>query len=314
MKRPFGNLWADTFLARKTTEKLANVELSGKKVIFTGGTDGMGRIALKRLAEMGADICLFARNMEKARGVENDITVAGSQGQLSIVECDIGSMDQVRKAADNILEKYDRIDFLINCAGANLSERKLSSDGYEMNFAVNYLGPFLLTELLLERIKMTPDARIIHVTSGTQQVAKLHLDDLNLESHSWTMLASYAQAKLCMLMHVRDLATRLNDSAVSVNALNPGYIKTNLVRHAKGFERVFSQLFGSLAAPTWVGGERIICAALDPRYNNVSGKYIYEDMLLDPNPIALDDSNVSRLIQLSRDMTGLDKGNEDKVV
>ncbi|MCY4304160.1 MAG: SDR family NAD(P)-dependent oxidoreductase [Aestuariivita sp.] len=307
MKKPFGKSWLDTFFARKTTDKLTNVELSGKVVVFTGGTDGMGRVAVERFAEMGADICLFGRNLEKARAVETDIKAAGSRGQFSIVECDIGSLDHVRKASDDVLQRHGRVDFLINCAGANLSERRLSSDGYEMNFVVNYLGPFLLTELLLERIKMTPNARIIHVTSATQNFAKLQLDDLHFENNSWSMLKSYAQAKLYMIMHVRDLATRLTGSTVSVNALNPGYIQTNLLRHAKGFEKVFIQLFGGLAAPTWVGGERILCAALDPQYEIISGKYIYEDMLLDPNPLALDDANVSRLMQLSHDLTGLNK-------
>ncbi len=305
MSRPFGKFWLDTFLARKTTERMTEVDLSGKKVIFTGGTDGMGRIAIGRFAEMGADICLFGRNLDKARSVERDIRAAGSQGQFSILECDIGLLDQVKMAADEVLKRYGQIDLLINCAGANLSERRLSPDGYEMNFVINYLGPFLLTELLLERIRTTRNARIIHLTSATQEVAKLRFDDLHLERNSWSMLTSYAQAKLCLLMHVRDLATRLNDSTVSANALNPGYIKSNLTRHAKGVEGIFNRIFGSLAAPTWVGGERIIYAALDSRYEGVSGKFIYEDTILDPNPLALSDANIKRLMQLSREMTGL---------
>ena len=141
-----------------------------------------------------------------------------------------------------------------------MPERRLSSNGYEMNFAVNYLGPFLLTELLLERVRSTPSARIISLASASQQVA-----DLNL-----------------------------------------GYISTNLSRNTdRGFERLFVKLFGRLAAPTWVGGERIVAATLDSKWQGVSGKYIHEDKLLDPNPLALDDSRVTRLMDLSRRMTGL---------
>jgi len=174
-----------------------------------------------------------------------------------------------------------------------------------MNFAVNYLGPFLLTELLLEKIKATPNACIIHLTSATQETAKLLFDDLHLENNKWSLFKSYAQAKLCLLMHGRDVAVRLEGSRTSINCLNPGYIRSNLGRHTKGLERLFSVIFGRLATPTWVGGERIIAAALDSKYQSVSGKFIYEDMLLDPNPLALDDANVDKLMEISREITGL---------
>ena len=304
MKRPTGRFLLDTFLARKTMDRVPNRDLKGTTVVFTGGTDGLGRVAVDRFAEMGAGICLFGRNLPKTRRVLDDLTAAGHRGPFSIVECDMGSLDQVRGAAEQVLAQHERIDYLINCAGANTPERRLSADGYEMNFAVNYLGPFLLTELLLERIRATPSARIINLASATQEVARLNFDDLQLEA-GWSLLQSYARAKLCMIMHGRDVARRLEGSGVSINCLNPGYIRTNLLRGTKGFERLFATLFGGLAAPAWVGGERIIAAALDQDYAGVSGKFIYEDMLLDPNPLALDDAKVARLMDISRRMAGL---------
>jgi len=108
-----------------------------------------------------------------------------------------------------------------------------------------------------------------------------------------------------MVMHARDVAARLEGSGVTINCLNPGYIRSALMRDTKGLERVFVTLFGRLAAPAWVGGERIVAAALDRRYDGVSGKYIYEDMLHAPNPEALDDAKVARLLRISREMTGL---------
>ncbi len=285
MKRPTGNLWLDTFFARKTTDR----DLTGRTVVFTGGTDGMGRAAVERFAAMGAEICLFGRDPQKTRRVADEL--AGHKGPVSPVACDLGSLDQVRGAVDQVPA---RIDFLINCAGVNTTERRLSADGYEMNFAVNYLGPFLLIELLLERL--TPSARIVNLTSGTQEVARLNPDDLQLET-GWSPLQSYARAKLCMIMHGRDVAWR----GASINCLNPGYIRTKL----SGSGSLFSKLFGGLAAPAWVGGERILAAALDSAYEGVSGQYIHEDRLLDPNPQALDDDKVARLMALSRQMTGL---------
>lgn len=298
MKRPIGKFLPDTFLARKTTDRFPNKDLRGKVIIFTGGTDGMGRVAVDRFAEMGADICLLGRNLEKTQAVVKELKAKGYKGQFSVLECDLGSLDQVRRAAHEVLARYGQIDYLINCAGINMAERQMSPDGYEMNFAVNYLGPFLLTELLLERVKTSGSARIVQLTSATQEVARLNFNDLQLEK-KWSMLASYAQAKLCMIMHGRDAARRLERSEASILCLNPGYIRTNLTRYAKGFERIFSVLFGRLAAPTWVGGERIVAAALEEKYHEKSGSFIYEDMLLKPNPLALNDENVAKLMDIS---------------
>jgi len=305
VKRPSGKLWLDTFLARKTTPKVLDQDLTGKMVVFTGGTDGMGRIAVERFAEMGADICLLGRNVPKTENVLEELRKTGHKGRFTSVKCDLGDLGQVRNAASEVLNRCDRTDYLINCAGLNFSERTLSPDGYEMNFAVNYLGPFLLTELLLEKVRVTPNACIVQLTSATQEAARLFLDDLHLENNKWSMLNSYAQAKLCLLMHGRDVAVRLEGSSASINCLNPGYIRSNLGRHAKGLEHLFGVMFGRLAAPTWVGGERIIAAALDSKYEGVSGKFIYEDMLLAPNPLALDDANVDKLMEISRKLTGL---------
>ncbi len=312
MKRPFGKLWFDTFLARKTAPKVPNQDLTGKMVVFTGGTDGIGRIAVERFAEMGADICLLGRNVGKTENVISELRKAGHRGQFTFVKCDLGDLGQVRKAASEVLDRCEHIDYLINCAGLNFPARTLSPDGYEMNFAVNYLGPFLLTELLLEKIKATPNARIVQLTSATQEAAKLLLDDLHLENNKWSMFSSYAQAKLCMLMHGRDVAVRLEGSGTSINCLNPGYIRSNLDRHTKGLERAFRVMFGKLAAPTWVGGERIIAVALDSKYEGVSGKFIHEDIFLEPNPLGLDDANVTRLMKISRELTGLAEAQKEQ--
>ncbi len=305
MKRPAGRIWMDTFFARKTMDRVPNEDLAGATMVFTGGTDGMGRVAVERFAEMGADIHLLGRSATKTENVVNELRGAGHKGRLSVIQCDLMDLEGVRRAASEVLDRCERIDYLINCAGVNFAERTLSPDGHEMNFAVNYLGPFLLTELLLERIRATPGSRIVHLTSATQEVAKLRLDDLHLETSPWSMMASYAQAKLCIIMHGRDVAARLEGADSSIICLNPGYVRSNLARHRKGFERMFTQLFGGLAAPTWVGGERIVASALEAGYADASGQFVHEDMLLAPNPQALDEAKVARLMRVSREMTGL---------
>jgi NAD(P)-dependent dehydrogenase (short-subunit alcohol dehydrogenase family) len=304
MKRPSGNLWIDTFFARKTTDMIPDQDLSGKVIVFTGGTDGIGRVALERLASMGADIVLVARNPEKTAQVVSELTAKGYAGTLSTVTCDLGMLNMVRQAAAEILQKCKRIDLLINCAGGNIPERALSSEGYELNFVVNYLSPFLLTELLLERVKATPNARIINLTSATQQKGNLDLDDLHREKN-WSIFSTYAQAKLCIIMHAQDVAKRLQGSDVTINCLNPGYIQTNIGRGIKGVERFFLKFFGGLAAPAWVGGERIVAASLSAQYAAVSGKFIYEDTIMAPNPQVQDQEKAQELLNLSFAMTGL---------
>lgn len=304
MKRPSGNLWIDTFFPRKTTHMVPDQDLSGTTIVFTGGTDGMGRIALDRLASMGADILLVARNPEKASSVVSDIRAKQYSGTLSVVECDLGNLDTVRQAASTILERCEKIDLLINCAGGNLNDRRLSPEGYELSFVINYLGPFLFTELLLERVKSTQNARIVNLTSATQRYGHLDFDDLHRE-RKWSTFSTYAQAKLCMIMHSQDVAERLRGSGATINCLNPGYIKTNLCRELSGFEGAFNQLFGRLAAPTWVGGERIVAAALEAQYQTLSGHFIYEDTILEPNPETRDAAKVEKLLDLSFEMTNL---------
>jgi NAD(P)-dependent dehydrogenase (short-subunit alcohol dehydrogenase family) len=303
MRPPAGNLWLDTFFARKSTDRVTDQDLSGKQIVFTGGTDGMGRVAVQRFAEMGADICLIGRNPVKTKHVVDEVNAAGS-GKISFVQCDLGSLDDVRNAAGTVLSLFDRIDLLVNCAGANIPERRLSSEGYEMNFVVNYLAPFLFTELLLERVKASPSSRIVALTSATQQFGRLNFDNLQLET-GWSLGASYSQAKVCVIMHSRDLARRLEGSGTSIACMNPGYIKSNLVSNAKGIEAVFTNLFGSLAAPTWVGGERIVAVALEKRFRETQGNYIYEDTFLEPNPTTLDDELVAKLMKISREMVSL---------
>ena len=304
MKRPFINVWLDTLFSRKSTEMYSDQSLAGKTIIFTGGTDGMGRVAIERFAQMEADVCLLGRNLDKTQQLAEELTSKGYKGEFTAIQCDLSSLTQVRDAAHQILSKFEQVHYLVNCAGINMPERTLNSLGHEINFTVNYLAPFLLTEMLLDRIKSTDSSRIIQLASATQSVAKLNFNDLHLEKN-WSLLASYAQAKLCLIMHSRDLAKRLKGSGVTINSLNPGYISTNLTRNIKGFERVINKLITNLAAPTWVGGERIVAATLDEKYKDHSGAFIYEDVITDPNPLALDDENIIKLMAKTRELTGL---------
>lgn len=284
---------------RKYPVETVQRDLSGVHVVFTGGTDGMGRVAVGRLAKMNANLHVLGRNPEKTARTVDELNRSTGTGRAVAVPCDLSSLSSVRACAGTLLEQCPRIDMLINCAGVNSWERRVSADDNEMNWAVNYLGPFLLTQLLLERIKASAPARIVNLSSETEMVGHIHFDDLQLACN-WTALRSYAQAKLATNMATIALARHLDGTGVTVNALNPGFISTALLRDIKGVKRIWKPLMNWLASPPEVGAERILTVALSPKYEGVSGQYVSEDAVRQPNKEALDDAVVERLWALSQ--------------
>ena len=277
-------------------------DLSGVTVVFTGGTDGMGRAAVGRLAQMNANLHILGRNPEKTARTVDELNRSNGAGRAVAAACDLSSLSSIRDCAGTLLRRCPRIDVLINCAGVNSWERSVSADGYEMNWAVNYLGPFLLTQLLLERIKASAPARIVNLSSETENVGHIHFDDLQL-ARNWTALKSYAQAKLATNMATIALARRLEGTGVTVNTLNPGFIRTALLRDVDGVQAIGKPLMNWLASPPEVGAERILTVALSPTYERVSGQFVSEDAIRQPNREALDDAAVERLWALSLEAT-----------
>lgn len=285
----------------------AQMNLAGKTIVFTGGTDGMGRDACEKLARMGAEIVLLGRNPKKTTRVAREInTVAGAERvRTGIV--DFESMTSVRECAVEVLADTPHIDVLVNCAGANFGERKMTNDGVERSWAVNHLAPFLLTHALLDRLKKSAPARVVQLSSATQAQGHIALDDLT-RAGDWSTLNSYAQAKLAMIMCGQRLAEELEGTGVTVNALNPGWIDTDLARGSdiKGPEKLFAKYVTPLvAAPTFTGANRIITAAIAPQYDGVSGKFIYEDYVRTPNKEAQDAAIVDAVWDISLQQTGL---------
>ena len=275
-------------------------DLTGMGIVLTGGTDGMGYLAARRLAEMNATLFIVGRNPEKTAATVDDLNELTGTARVVGVECDLGSLASVRSGAATLLDQCPRIDVLVNCAGAMVWERTLSPDGYEVTWAVNYLGPHLLTQLLLDRIKESAPARIVHLSSSAANSGRIYFDDLQL-TRRWGSLKAYSQAKLATNMATRALSPRLEGTGVTVNALHPGFIKTSLVRDANGIGRVFGLLMKVFAGPPEVAAERILTAALSPRYDGVSGQYIHKDAVREHVKAALDDAAVERLWSISQD-------------
>lgn len=272
--------------------------LPGQTIVFTGGTDGIGRVAVEMLYEMNANIVLLARNPKKAQHLIQELELTKRQGTIDFEICDLSSMKSVKDCAGRILKKYDKIDVLVNCAGINATNKAVSKEGFEMNWAINYFGPYLLTNLLLTRLKESAPARIVNVTTNTDFLDKINFDDIEKQS-DFSTNDNYSASKLSLNMFSIDLAERLKDTGVTVNYLYPGYIKSNLLRHLKGGAKMMQFMMNIMASPTEVGADRIVRLAISSEYKEVTGVYVAEDQIMPPHSEAQIVSKREQLEQIT---------------
>ena len=210
----------------------SQAKLNGKTVIITGANSGIGLETAVDIAKRNARVILACRSVARGEAAVADVKKRSGNNNVVFVQLDLGSLDSVRTFAAKILKDEPHIDILINNAGVMmLPKRSLTTDGFEMQFGVNHLGHFLLTNLLLDRIKETPRARIVNLSSAAQGfIGKLDFDNLNCE-RSYSVTGSYFASKLENVLFTRSLAKRLEGSGVTTNAVDPGTINTGLQRH-----------------------------------------------------------------------------------
>lgn len=241
-------------------------QMTGKVCLLTGANSGIGFETAKALAKMGAHVVMVCRNEAKARVAQQEIINASKNPDVDLLIADMSSLDSVRELAQAVKKNYQHLDVLINNAGVMLSKRQLTVDGYEMQYAVHHLGPFLLTHLLLDLLKasVSSSARIINVSSKLHSMANIEFDNLQAE-RKFGLLKTYGMSKLAQLLFTYSLAERLKGSGVTVNALHPGVIGSNL-GNTPGFIKVF------MKSPAR-GAETSVFLASSPTVESVSGKY-----------------------------------------
>jgi NAD(P)-dependent dehydrogenase (short-subunit alcohol dehydrogenase family) len=272
------------------------MDLSGRTVLITGSTDGVGRLVAQRLGAAGANVLLHGRDRERGDAVVADI-VAGRGGTAKFYPTDLSSLDEVRRLAAAIRQDNPRLDLLINNAGIGSAsggrQRRTSVDGYELRFAVNYLAGFLLTRLLLSLIAASAPARIVNVASAGQY--PIDFDDVML-TKSYDGTRAYAQSKLAQIMFTVDLARELEGLGVTVNALHPAtYMDTTMVR-ASGVTPV---------STVEEGADAILQLAVSPELEGKSGLYFDRKRQSRANAQAYDDGARDKLRELSMRLTGL---------
>ena len=258
--------------ARKK-QKNTDTRLDGKLCVITGATSGVGLAAARRIAKAGADLILVCRNAKKAEKVAGVIKQDFGV-KADIVLADFSNMAQVRRAANEILSKYEKLDILINNAGVHMTQRMLTSEGHELVFAVNHLASFLFTRLLLERIKKSAPARILQINSEGHRFSSVDIDDLTWEKRIYRGVRSYGQSKTAQLLTLWELSEELAGSGVTINAMHPGAVVTNIGMNNGWLYRTYQKylLFPLLKDPK-ISGEAIYYLIAAPEMAEVSGKF-----------------------------------------
>jgi NAD(P)-dependent dehydrogenase (short-subunit alcohol dehydrogenase family) len=292
---------SSAFQVQKTTR----ARMDGKVSIITGATSGVGYHAARRLAEGGASLVLVCRNSGKAEQLRKELFERYAS-DAEIVLADFSRLADVRKAAERILAKCKRIDVLVNNAGLHRTTRILTEEGFEIVFCVNHLASYLFTRLLIDRMTESAPARIIQVNSEGHRFGGLDLNDLTWSKRHYKGLQGYGASKVAQLLTVWEFADLLKGTGVTINAMHPGEVRTNIGLDNGPLYRWSQLLFvRPLLGNANKSGEAIYYLAAAPELETVSGKFFNRTVEESPMPHALDRELGKRVWRVSEELTGL---------
>jgi NAD(P)-dependent dehydrogenase (short-subunit alcohol dehydrogenase family) len=284
--------------------------MQGKTVVVTGGNSGIGFETAAALASMGARVLITARNADKGRAAVAALAErVDGKGQLQLVVFDLADLASVRRGAAEILEQTPRLDVLVNNAGLVLTERAVTVDGYEATFAINHLGPFLLTNLLLERMTASAPSRVVNVASTAHNAARkgIPFDDLQ-STRSYRGMRVYGESKLANILFTLELSRRFESRGVTANSLHPGTVRTGY--GGDGDTRGFLAFGIKIASPFFLspakGARTSVYLASSPEVDGVSGGYFVKCKPRQPRRWAQDPEAALRLWRVSEELVGLD--------
>ena len=276
-------------------------KLKGKNIVITGATDGIGKQAAKELAAMGANLILVGRSEERCRQAVEEVIAISGNSQVDSLLADLSSMEQVSRLADEVLARFDRLDVLVNNAGAGFVRRAETVDGFERTFALNHLAYFLLTLKLLPLIESTPDSRIVSTSSGSHFSGKIHFEDPHLRRGYFVMKA-YAQSKLANVMFTYALARRLVDKPVTANCFHPGLVSTGIFRKVPVVGGLVDWVQSWKAISVEEGADTLVYLASSGEAALTSGGYFYKRKVRTTNPISYDIAAQDHLWEISAEM------------
>ena len=284
----------------------AEPTLTGKVVLVTGATAGIGAVTARALAERGATVVVAGRSRERCEATVDQVRRATGNAGVEAIVADLSVQADVRRLAREFQDRFPRLDVLVNNAGAMFARRRESADGIEMTFALNHLGYFLLTALLLDTLKASAPARVVNVASEAHRmVPGLDFDDLEVRRRRYRGFRAYARSKLANVLFTYELARRLEGTGVTANALHPGFVATSFMSGNGATGWMMRRLADLAAIPPEAGARTTIFLASSPAVEGVSGRYFVKEREVASSPASRDEAAARRLWQVSEQMTGM---------
>jgi retinol dehydrogenase 14 len=279
--------------------------MAGKTVLVTGGTGGIGKATASGLAVLGADVAVTGRDRARSEAAAESIRAASGNDGVRAFAADLSVQSEVRRLTADVLDTYPRLDVLVNNVGGFWAHRHVTADGLEHTFAVNHLAGFLLTNLLLDRLKASAPSRVVTVSSGAQSMGTIDFDDLQGERR-YSGQRAYNQSKLANVVFTFELARRLEGSGVTATVLHPGVVRTAFsAEDPAPFLRWLLPLARRFMKSPAAGARTSIYLASSPDVEGVSGAYFANGKAKSANKSAYDSAMAARLWQVSADLVGL---------
>ena len=271
--------------------------MATKVYMVTGVTTGLGKAIALALAKTGETVILVARDANRGADVTKEIAAATGNSNLDLQLCDLANLSSVRNLATIINNRYEKIDVLINNASVYKKNREITVDGYERMFATNHLGPFLLTYMLMNKLIASGSARVINITAPS--TTQLNFEDLQGEKN-FSSLHAFGASKMANLLFTHELARRLQDRGVKVNAVHPGLVRSGLMKEAFAPIRLLTWLFSS---PASRAADDIVKLATSPEFETTSGKFLHRGKEMQAADYALNPAIQLKLWTVSEELT-----------
>jgi NAD(P)-dependent dehydrogenase (short-subunit alcohol dehydrogenase family) len=286
---------------------MATPYMQGKICLVTGANSGIGKSTALGLARQGATVVMVSRNEAKGVAARHELIAQSGNSNIQLLLADLSSQQAIRQLAEDFKQRYTQLHVLINNAGGFYAKRQETADGLEMTFAVNYLAPFLLTNLLLDTLKASAPARIVNVSSTAQQSNFIDMDDLQGTAR-YSGWRAYGQAKLAEVMFTYELARRLQGTSVTANCLHPGFVASNFGQTSTNpiVRAITKLIFSSLGISTEEGAKTSLYLASSPDVEGITGKYFEKSIPKRSAPLSYDEALWRELWEKSEQLVRLE--------
>lgn len=292
--------------------------IEGKTCLITGSTSGIGKQIAIGLAKLKANVVLVGRKKARCEAtlqeIRGNVSTDLNKNRISYLLADLSSQASIHQLAKEFLAAHERLDVLVNNAGVFLPQRFTTVDGIEYTFAVNHLAPFLLTNLLFERIKASSPSRIITTSSVAHRGAQINFNDLQFEKRRYNAVKAYKQSKLANILFTKELSRRSNGSGITSNCFHPGGVRTNLVQSGPWYYRLIWAIVSPFLISAWRGADTAIYLASSSEVQGISGKYFVKRKEVRLSDSADDHDAAVRLWKISEELTGIGNNGNDNTL